>query len=311
MNPAVVYVGVDVSKDGLDVHLPGARPREYPNTAAGHRRLIGWLKRRSYRVQVVCEPSGGYQRGVVTALQGAGIAVCEVNAAKVRFFAQAEGQLAKTDPIDAQLLCRYGERMQPEPTEPLNATRRALQEMVRRRNQLRDSCTAEKNRIASWQDAGVRRSLRRMITLLQKEIRRIETRIEQIVASDPILEDLICRLSRVQGIGRRTATALVATMPELGKLTRNEAAALAGLAPYNHDSGRHQGSRRIRGGRPEVRCAIYMPALVASRYNPVLRPMYLRLLAAGKPTKLALTALMRKLIALCNRIAADPSFCPA
>ena len=311
MNSPVVYVGLDVAKATLEVFVPGAKSRTLNNTAAGHRRLVGLLLRRSYPVHVVCEATGGYQDQVVCALQRAAIPVSVTNPRQVRDFARAQGRLAKTDRIDAGVLSDFGTAMRPEPTTPRSAELVQLHRLVRRRLQLKEILSAESNRAEHCAEPALKRMQRSLHNQLRRQILTIDQLIQQLLRTEPQLNRTVQRLCRVQGIGVLTAVNLLAFMPELGRLSRTQAAALAGLAPFNRDSGPYRGHRTISGGRASVRTALYMAALVASRYNPILSALYQRLLSQGKPPKLALTALMRKLIVLCNHIVRNPEFCPA
>ena len=255
-----VYVGVDVAKADLDVAC-GAEKRRWRNSSGDWKQLVAWLRRRGETVRVICEASGGYERGVVEALQEAGITVSVVQASRVRQFARASGIWAKTDRIDAAVLCAFGAALQPAPSAA------AAPEQLR---------------------------------LRELEAQRRHLSRQQLIAQSSVLADKAKKLTAISGVGPRTAALLLAQMPELGTLNRREAAALAGLAPFNHDSGKHRGQRSIFGGRRAVRTGLYMAALVAARHNPILATFYQRLRAAGKPPKLALTATMRKLLLVLN-----------
>lgn len=303
-----VYAGVDISKAALDVSLTGQTPYRYTNDAAGIAKLVKALKKLPEPAWVICEPSGGYERDLLEALWAAGITVSLVNAARIRAFARAQGLLAKTDEIDASVLREFGELLQPAALAAPSPERQKLAALVQRREQLIIILSTEEQRLAQTRDAAVRKLGASLIKELQKQVEQLEEMIETQINDDETLKAQSERLQQVKGIGQVTASTLLAEMPELGKLSRNEAGALAGVAPYNRDSGVLRGRRTIRGGRVQVRRVLYMAALVAARFNPILKAFYQRLLADGKPKKLALTAVMRKLIVLLNHLLKNPEF---
>lgn len=306
--PSPVYAGVDISKAVLDVSLAGQSPYQYTNDSVGIAQLVKALKKQLKRAWVICEPSGGYERELLEALWAAGIAVSLVNAARIRAFARAQGLLVKTDEIDASVLREFGEVLHPEALAAPSSQREKLAALVQRREQLVAILSMEEQRLAQSRDAMVRKLSESLIKELQKQIEQFEQIIETQIDDDDTLKGQSERLQQVKGIGPVTASTLLAEMPELGKLSRNEAGALAGVAPYNRDSGSLRGRRTIRGGRGQVRRVLYMAALVAARFNPILKTFYQRLLAAGKPKKVALTALMRKLVVLLNHLLKNPEF---
>lgn len=306
--PSPAYAGVDISKDALDVSLAGQSPCRYPNDAAGIAKLVKALQKRPAPAWVICEPSGGYERDLLEALWTAGITVSLVNAARIRAFARAQGLLAKTDEIDAAVLREFGELLQPAALAAPSPERQRLAALVQRREQLLIILSTEEQRLAQSREAVVRQLSARLIKELQKQVEQIEQLIETQIDEDATLKAQNARLQQVKGIGAVTASTLLAELPELGKLSRNEAGALAGVAPYNRDSGLLRGRRTIRGGRVQVRRVLYMAALVAARFNPILKAFYQRLVAAGKPKKLALTAVMRKLVVLLNHLLKNPEF---
>lgn len=305
---ASAYAGVDISKETLDVSLAGQNPTHYPNSAAGIAQLIKVLKALPDAVRVICEPSGGYERDLLETLWAQPIEVCLVNAARVRAFARAQGLLAKTDQIDATVLREFGELLRPEAMEAPSPQRQRLAALVQRREQLVNLLTMEEQRLTQTRDKAVRKLGAALVKQLQNQIKQIEKMIEAQIDDDDTLKSQSERLQQVKGIGKVTASTLLAELPELGKLTRNEAGALAGVAPYNRDSGAMRGRRTIRGGRLKVRRVLYMAATVAARFNPILKAFYQRLVASGKPKKLALTAVMRKLIVLLNQLLKNPEF---
>lgn len=302
------YAGIDISKDALDVSLAGQPVQRYGAHARGIAKLVRRLEKLSGTVQVICEPSGGYERPLLEALWAAGIAVSPVNAARVRAFARAQGYLAKTDQIDAGMLREFGERLHPAILAAPSPLRRRLAALVQRREQLVALVRMEEQRREQTGDTVVRKLCEKLIKQLHRQVDQLDKMIERLIDQDDELRGQSERLQQVKGVGKVTAATLLAEFPELGELTSNQAAALAGVAPYNRDSGRHRGRRTISGGRLKVRRVLYMAALVAARHNPILRAFYRRLVAAGKPKKLALTAVMRKLIVLLNQLLKNPEF---
>ena len=292
----------------LDLSLAGQPPCRHANDAAGITTLIKLLKKLPQPVQVICEPSGGYERDLLEALWAAGLAVSLVHAARVRAFARAQGLLAKTDPIDAVVLREFGELLHPKTLAAPSPERDRLAALVQRREQLVNILSTEEQRQAQTRAAVVKKMGGSLLRELQKQIEQMDALIETQIASDATLKGQSERLQQVKSIGPVTASTLLAELPELGTLSRNESGALAGVAPYNRDSGAHCGRRTIRGGRVRVRRVLYMAAVVATRFNPILKAFYDRLVKAGKPKKLALTAVMRKLIVLLNHLLKNPQF---
>ena len=309
MSTPIIYLGLDIAKASLDLSPhPGLTPLVFSNDAAGHGRLLAALGRLPGPVQIVCEASGGYEQGVLAALQQAGVAVSLLNPRRARDFARARGLLAKTDRLDAAALAAYGTVLRPAPTPPRSPLQQRLAALVGRRQELLGLLTQERLRSEHHREAFVCRQAARLQRLLEKYLIEVEAQIAALVQSDGGLAARVQRLCAVQGVGRRTAWLLLAALPELGTLRRGQAAALAGVAPYNHDSGPYRGQRHVAHGRPLARQALYMAALVAARCNPVLRPVYLRLRQQGKPAKVALVALMRTLVELANRLLQRPEF---
>jgi transposase len=310
MSPHPVYVGADVAKDRIELSAAElALPASLANTPAGHRVLVKALRAAARPVHVVCEATGRYHRAVVAALHQAGLAVSVVNPRCVRDLARAQNRLAKTDRIDAALLAEYGCRIHPAPTLPLAPELQALQQLVTRRAQLVEERARETNRADEAAHPRVQASLRRMRRWLDAEIAALEAAIAELTAASAPLAAKAARLTSVQGVGPVTASVLLAGLPELGRCSKNEIAALAGLAPFNRDSGAYRGTRSIRGGRAQVRRALFMAAFSASRSNPILRERYQRLRARGKAHKVALVAVMRKLLIHLNCLL-KPLPCP-
>ena len=251
---------------------------------------------------LICEASGGYERGLLDAAEQNGIKLSLVQANRVRQYARAAGILAKTDKVDARVLCAFGSAMQPEPTPPLSVQQKQLRELETQRRHLSRMLVSEQNRLAQLNDKQLQRLTRSLLATLKKQMALIDARLAALVAHDQTLREKAQKLTAIAGVGTRTAVLLLAQMPELGTLNRAQAAALAGLAPFNRDSGTLRGKRTIFGGRRALRCGLYMAALVAARHNRILHAFYQRLRANGKPHKVALTAVMRKLILALNQV---------
>jgi transposase len=302
-----VYAGVDVSKDRLDVCLRWSEPESHEEDVffvshdeAGIDTLISRLLE-EHPVLVILEATGGFERAVVGALATEGLPVAVVNPRQVRDFARATGRLAKTDRIDASILARFAEAIRPSPKPLPEEEIRALQEILARRRQLVGMLTAENNRLHSATKPVAKR-IAAHIRWLEKELSGTDRDLEEAIKSSPTLGENEALLRSVPGVGPVLARTLLAQVPELGTLTHKRVAALVGVAPLNRDSGTLRGRRSVWGGRAEVRAALYMGALVAARRNPVVREFYERLLAAGKPKKVALVACMRKLLAIVNAV---------
>jgi transposase len=300
MNSSLVHIGADIAQSHIDLHgpIPGL-PARIANTKTGLRALLKVL-RGTPRAHLVCEATGGCERLLVAACHQASIPISVINPRQIRDFARAKGQLAKTDAIDARILCDYGRCFQPPAASALEPALQKLAALCARRRQLLSLRVAEKNRL-----------LRAILRVLDSQIASLDKSLAATVASCSLLRAKVAALCQVKGIGPTSAIALLAAMPELGSLSKNQAASLAGLAPFNHDSGLFRGQRHIHGGRLAARCALYMPALTASRHNPVIAPFYSRLLLNGKPPKLALTASMRKLLIHLNSLLKNLSPLPA
>jgi transposase len=301
-----IYAGLDIAKLNLQLHLAG-RVHDLPNTAAGHRRLLKLLAGQPGS-QVVCEATGGYERAVIAALQAANLPVSVLNPARVRHFARATGQRAKTDHIDAAVLSAYGQALHPKPTAPRTAQEQQLAELVRRRVQVLEVLVGQRQQAEALTLPALRRQAQSLRRRLERDLEQIEDQLKQLCAQTAALDQRVQKLETITGVGTITALGVLAELPELGTLNRRQAAALAGLAPHPRESGQWHGRRSIGGGRAPVRRALYMAALVAAHSNHQLKEFYQRLRAAGKPAKVALTAVMRKLIVLMNHILKNPNF---
>jgi len=300
------YAGVDVSKDRLDYALPDQRSGHVPNTSAGHARLLALL--REYpTARVICESTGGYERAMIAALLQAGVEVCLVQPGRVRAFAHAEGLLAKTDRIDAALLRRFGEAMQPRLVVPADPAAATLRELLEHRRALSDQLVAVQNRL-ELAGTTLRKLLGRQQSFLKKELASVEAMIEAHIDQDPDLRGKAERLQQMQGVGPVLAATLLAYVPELGQIESAQLSALLGVAPFARDSGTSSRPRHVRGGRAVVRHVLYMAAVTATRFNPVLSVFYKRLVAAGKPKMVCLVAVMRRMLGVLNRLIADPNF---
>jgi transposase len=305
-NTNIMFAGLDIAKASLQLHLAG-QSHSLDNLSQGHQKLIKLLRAQP-GAHVVCEPTGGYEQPVLHALHAAKLPVSLVEAGRVRHFAKARGVRAKTDPIDAAVLTQYGVAMQPPATPPRPEIQRQLLQLSTRRRQLLELKVCEQNRAEHYQDAFSQKQSRQLCKLLEKQIAGCDEALAQLVQKNPELQAKAQRLDAIPGVGPVTATLILAQMPELGRLTPQAAAALAGLAPYNQDSGGQTGARHIYGGRKTVRCALYMSALSAVRHDRILKAFYQRLRTAGKKPRVALTACMRKLIVLMNHLLKNPKF---
>jgi transposase len=294
------WIGIDVAKTHLDLALAGGKHWRVPNDEAGITALVDAV-RDLHPTLVVLEATGGYERAVTAALAAAPIPVAVVNPRQVREFARATGQLAKTDELDAHVLAHFAATLQPEPRSLADPQTEELRDLLARRRQVVGMLTAEKNRLKQA-TRGVRERIKEHIAFLEEELTASNRDLDALLHQSPIWREREDLVRSVPGIGPVASATLVAALPELGQLSRKEIAKLVGIAPLNRDSGRYRGHRRVWGGRAEVRRALYMATLVATRHNPVIRGMYERLLAAGKPKKVALIACMRKLLTILNAI---------
>jgi transposase len=295
------FVGIDVAKRTLDgCFRPGPR-FQHDNTAAGIAQVVARLTAQPVRL-VVVEATGGLEVPLVRALQRAGISVAVINPRMARDFAKASGQLAKTDTLDAAVLAHYAEAMRPEPRLLPNEDAQFLDALVTRRRQLIDMRTMEQNRLGACMDKHVRVDIQAHLDWLAKRLKDTERDLADAIRTNPDWQARDQLLQSVPGIGTVVSHTLLAGLPELGTLTARKLTALVGLAPFADDSGRHQGKRRIFGGRAEVRAKLYMAALTASRSHSPLRRFYQRLREAGKAAKVALVAVARKLLTIVNAV---------
>ena len=299
-----ITVGIDVSRDQLDVAMyPGGEVFVVGRDTDGFKKLCDRLTKIKPEI-VALEATGGYETTPAAAIATAGFVVAIVNPVQVRAFAKALGQRAKTDPIDAAVIAHFAAATDVRPHLALDEATRRLADLVSRRRQIIEMLGAEQNRLERAA-AGTKKSINRLVKALKKEMEYVEAEIHETVRSSPVWaakEDL---LSSVPGIGPAISRTLIAEMPELGQLDRKQIAALAGLAPYTRQSGQWKGRSFIGGGRASVRSALFMGALVAKRYNPVLKAFFDRLVAAGKPKMVAVIAVARKLLIILNAMVRD------
>ena len=303
MESAPVFAGIDVSKATLDVALrPDGRAAALADDAAGLGALVAELRAAAPSL-IVLEATGGYEAARAAALAAAGLPVVVVNPRQVRDFARSTGQLAKTDRIDAGVLALFAERVRPAVRPLASEAHQALEALLARRRQLLEMLTAEKNRLGVARGPVVKKSLKEHIAYLERELKVSDADVSRLVRESPVWRERDDLLRTVPGVGPGLSRTLLAGLPELGTLTRRQLAKLVGVAPLNRDSGTLRGRRSVHGGRAPVRAVLYMAALSATRHNPVLRAFYERLVAAGKPRKVALTACMRKLLTILNAMA--------
>jgi len=296
-----VFVGIDVAKARLDVGLqPSGETWAVEHDEVGIARVVERLVEERPTL-VILEATGGLELAVAAALVAAEVPVQVVNPRQVRDFAKATGQLAKTDRLDALVLARFGAALRPTPRPIPEAALQEVRALVARRRQLQAMVIAEKNRRASAPPR-LHAQLDEHLAWLTRAVAELDRDLAKTIKATPAWQTVVSRWTSVPGIGPVLGATLLADLPELGTLTRQEIAALVGVAPLNHDSGAHRGTRSCWGGRTHVRTALYMGTLVATRCNPAIRACYQRLLAAGKPKKLALTACMRKLLTVLNAI---------
>lgn len=299
-------VGVDVSKDTLDIAWSDGRAESIANEAKAIEDFVARVKAASAS-QVVMEATGGYERTVLLMLSRAGVPAVAVNPRQVRDFAKAMGRLAKTDRIDARILCEFAERMKPEVRVVPDEQLMELEAIVQRRQQLVEMLAAEKNRQKQASSRIVARSIQQNIAFLSKQLSDVDEDLDSRLKKTPIWQAKADLLTTVPGVGRVTALRLCASLPELGTLDRKQIAALVGIAPLNRDSGQHQGKRQCWGGRAAVRTALYLATLTARKYEPSLKAFHTRLIAAGKAKKVALIACARKLLVTLNAMVRQQS----
>ena len=299
------HIGVDVSKESLDVFvLPDKKYLQFENNTSGIEKLLKKVKASSEDALIVMESTGGYERPLAYALAKAQQRVAIVNPRQVRDLAKSKGRLAKTDRIDAEMIAIFAAENEPQANVSCDEEQQKLAEYSARRRQLIDMITMEKNRLDKASPE-MKKSLKHIIKLLEKELDKMNASLKLSIQNDSKYTRRDELLQSIKGVGPVVAAALIANIPELGRLGAKQISALAGLAPMNHDSGKLRGRRAIRGGRASVRCTLYMATLVATRHNPQIRAFYQRLCTAGKLKKVALTACMHKMLIIMNAMIRD------
>lgn len=305
MEASMLFVGIDVSRDRLDIHiLPTGESFSVAHDGSGLRKLV--LRLGKLEVELVAmEATGKFHRAAAAALAGAGFNVAVVNPRQIRDYARATGRLAKTDRADAEVIAGFAAAVRPRCTRLADKNERRFVELMGRRRQLSEMIVAEGNRRDSTEDLALKRSVASHVAWLRKELRALDHELDQLIKANREWREKEALLGSVPGVGKVVARTLLVGLPELGRLTRRQIAALVGVAPLSRDSGMLHGKRTIWGGRPGLRRVLYMAALVACRHNPVMRSFYERLRGAGKTPKTSLIAVMRKLIVTLNAIVRD------
>lgn len=300
------YIGIDVAKIKLDVAMSNSNQLlQVSNNETGLKELVKLLPNKKHSL-VVLEASGGYERTAAKYLRSKNFRVAIVNARRVREFAKASGKLAKTDHIDAVVIMNFAKAFEPAPQELVKPEEESRINWLNRRGQLVKVIALEKQHLEK-SPPEFYAEIKKHIRFLEKALEKIEFSLKEEVGKDPELQDKVKRLDEIKGVGEVTAMNILIHMPELGQLAPQEASALAGVAPFNKDSGQMKGKRQIRGGRAQVRTALYMAVLTAKRFNPVLKRFYDRLIQKGKLKKVAMVACMRKLIIIMNAMIRDNS----
>ena len=310
MNEEKVYIGIDVSKAILQVDIHDGKAVEVSNTTHAIRTLVKRLHAHC-RAVVCCEATGGYEKRLVAELVDAGIPVAVLNPKRVRDYARSKGILAKTDVIDARVLSAFGSQNRPKPIEKAPEWLIPLRELLVRREGLRDMLKQEKCRLDPAPSKQILRIINAHIRFMEKQLESIDAQVIALIQNSESLTEQVGRITQIKSLGLQSAAYLSAFIPELGRASDKEIAALVGVAPFNRDSGKMKGRRVTQGGRSRVRRVLYMAAVSASRSNPILRDHYQQLIKRGKPPKVALTAIMRKMVVLANRLCADPAFQPS
>jgi len=303
------FIGVDVSKHHLDSFHPSLASKRFPNDAQGIRDLVAHI-RSLHAPHVVCEATGGYESSLVYDLMAMDVSVSVVQPSRVRYFARAEGLLAKTDKIDAKLLARFGQKMEPRPSVPADPATIQLRQICETRSFLVDKISELDNRLGLAQGV-LKEELASIREDFLTRLEQVEDQRAEFIKRHHEMLSRNERLQQVRGVGPVLASTLLAYVPELGKITDKQLSAIIGVAPHPQESGKQQGRRSIRGGRAGVRKVLYMAAIAATRFNPILREVYRRLCSKGKAKKVAIVAVMRKLLGVLNKLIADPTFCLA
>ncbi|MFG0250461.1 MAG: IS110 family transposase [Phycisphaeraceae bacterium JB051] len=304
-----VYIGIDISKTNLDIATPDTYIGQVTNDLPGHQQLLKQLATLG-PVHVAIEASGGYERPLLKRLQKAACLVSLLQPACVRHFAKSINLHAKTDKLDAQLIAKFVATTKPQVTQKVDKTTEKLRALRDRRKQIVEDRVREQNRLECCHDAQMAKMIKQSITRLQKFEAQLDDQLAKCLKQSPEHQAKAAILIQVKGVAEQTITTLLGHLPQLGHVNRQQISALAGLAPYAHDSGRHKGKRKIRGGRAAVRCALFMACRSAVRYDPVMRDFYQRLIAAGKLHKVAMCACARKLLIHLNSLCAKAQALP-
>jgi transposase len=300
---STIFVGIDVSKATLDVYRPDTKEFvKIENTDEAISQFCLQLEKKKRQVLVVVEGTGGYEYLLVKHLASYKLAVAVVNPRRVRDFAKGIGLDAKTDPIDAKVISRYGEVVVPKPMATKSDHELKHSALVARRSQLLELINQENNRLKQSWDDDAKQSIREVLELLKKQLKSIDSLLAKMLAKDTVNERRIEILRSIKGVGAVTISTLIAELPELGKLNRGEVAKLVGVAPINRDSGTKSGKRFIGGGRGQVRRVLYMATIVAIRHNAIIKAFYIHLKSKGKESKVAIIACMRKLVTIINQL---------
>ena len=302
-NASTIFVGVDVSKATLDVYRPDTKEfLKIENTDEAIIQLCSQLEKKKRQVLIVMEGTGGYEYLLVKHLASHKLAAAVVNPRRVRDFAKGIGLDAKTDPIDAKVISRYGEVVVPKPMATKSDHELKHSALVARRSQLLELINQENNRLKQSWDDDAKQSIREVLELLKKQLKSVDSLLAKMLAKDTVNERRIEILRSIKGVGAVTISTLIAELPELGKLNRGEVAKLVGVAPINRDSGAKSGKRFIGGGRGQVRRVLYMATIVAIRHNAIIKAFYIHLKSKGKESKVAIIACMRKLVTIINQL---------
>ncbi len=304
-NHNTIYVGIDVSKDKLDVAFSNVTSvQTIPYTKQGLKQLLSSLKKSP--VAIIClEATGGIERELVTVLHQQELPVSVVNPRQIRDFARASNQLAKTDQIDARVIAQFAQVMQPRLTTPLSESQQKLRDLTARKRQVTKQLIQEKNRLRTTSDREIQKMIQQAITFYENQLETLQAQLEEIIQADELAQAKARIIDSVPGLGPATVATLISELPELGQLNRQQIARLVGVAPTNRDSGTMRGKRTTGGGRVDVRNALYMPTIVAKQYNPTIKAFYDRLVDNGKPKMVALIAAMRKLLTILNVMIRD------
>lgn len=306
MNDGIVYIGADVGKDTIHWQI-GGRPLTTLSTPSGIAKGLSQVARLAGETRVVCEASGGYERVLLKACWKRGQPVCLVSGDRVRHHALSNGVRAKSDDLDARMILDYAENKRPAPIAQPTPEQSRMRELSDTRTQLVGAAQKLKVQMDQTDDAFASKALAAVIRAVERQIEALDQQIRALVTSQSAWTAKVHRFMEVKGVGWITACAMIAYMPELGTLEENKAAGLAGLAPHPEDSGNQHGKRMIQGGRWAVRRALYMAALTAIRHNPVFKEVYLRMRTRGKPKKVAIVAIMRRMIELLNHMLKKPT----